>query len=163
MFCSRPRGWVIKAKPTGQIMLGGIFHDFQHFQSFIMHSLHWAMHGVWFESASIHIDSRWKAKTNSIYLSKTSSRTTPVFLHCVWGSLHFIPWASLSWYRYQSMFIDIDILGLNLFLISISISVLLTSILWTNLVIFHLLKVFIVAVCVTWVLLFIEEINKTRL
>merc|ERR1712037_21415 len=41
----------------------------------------------------------------------------------------------------------ISIFWANLFLISISISVLLTSILWTNLVIFHLLKVFIVAVC----------------
>ena len=30
--------------------VGGYFYNFQHFQSFIMHSLHWAMHGVWFEN-----------------------------------------------------------------------------------------------------------------
>merc|ERR1712037_326402 len=59
---------------------------------------------------------------------------------------------SIFWANLFLISISISVLSIfwaNLFLISISISVLLTSILWTNLVIFHLLKVFIVAVCVT--------------
>ena len=160
MFCSRPRGWVVKAKPTGQMVLGGYSYNFQHFQSFIIHSLHWV--SVWFENqpGSILILDVKQKSTQFIWATPAPehlSSYTVCGAHCILSHGPASPDIVIN------LCLLISIFWANLFLISISISVLLTSILWTNLVIFHLLKVFIVAVCVTWVLLFIEEINKTRL
>ena len=125
IFCSRPRGWLIKAKPTRPIMFGGIF-KLSAFSKLYIWTLYME-HTVGYE---ISPDPSWFSMSSKInskiweHIWWLSSRTLCLPQQCTVCGAHCILSHGPT----------------NLLLLLISISVLLIPIYWTNLVIFYLLK-----------------------